>query len=178
MRYHPMSQIAHWLSAFLVIAAWTLGLLGDELPKGPPREMGEFAHILLGEGVVLLLVLRLVWRVVAPAPPPEPTRLGALADLGAKLAHLALYALLFAVPAVGLATLFAGGESLSVFGLFDIASPWPKNREIKHSYEGIHEFMAHGLMALAALHAAAALAHHYWLRDATLKRMLPASFGG
>lgn len=176
MRYHPLSQAAHWLSALLVVAAWATGLLGDALPKGPPREMGEFTHILLGEGVVVLLVLRVVWRVVAPAPPSEPR--GALSDLAVKLGHLALYALLAAVPAVGLVTLFAGGESLSIFGLYEIASPQPKNRELKHFYEEIHEALAHLLMALAALHALAALVHHLWLRDSTLKRMLPARLAG
>lgn len=175
--YSPFSQILHWLSAALVVAAWTLGLLGDELPKGAPRQMGEFVHVILGEAVVALLVLRVISRVADPPPPAAPTALGGLLDFGSKLAHVALYALLLAVPAVGVATLFAGGEALSVFGLFDIASPWPKNRETKHYYEEIHEFLAHGLIALAGLHAVAALFHHYVLGDRTLKRMLPPAPG-
>lgn len=175
--YSRFSQILHWLSAAFVVAAWTLGLLGDELPKGAPREMGEFAHVILGEAVVALLVLRLIWRIVDPPLPAAPTALGRGLDFGSKLAHVALYALLLAVPAVGVATLFADGEALSVFGLFDIGSPWPKNRETEHYYGEIHEFLAHGLIALAGLHAIAALFHHYVLGDSTLKRMLPAARG-
>lgn len=177
--YSPFSQILHWLSAALVVAAWALGLLGDAFPKGAPREAGELVHVILGEGVVALLVLRLIWRVVAP-PPPAPAasaELGRALDVGSKIAHVALYALLFAVPAVGVATLFAGGDALSVFGLFDIASPWPKNREAKHFYEEIHEVLAHVLIALAAFHALAALVHHYVMHDRTLKRMLPLAWG-
>ncbi|MCC3243934.1 cytochrome b/b6 domain-containing protein [Methylocystis sp. WRRC1] len=173
-RYSPASQLFHWASVLFVGAAWAFGLLGDELPKGSIRHMGEFAHIVLGEMVVLLLVLRLVWRFVDPAPRPEPSGFGPLVDIAAKLAHLTLYGLLLAVPAVGLVTLFQGGESLSLFGLYDIPSPWPKNRELKHYAKEFHEFLAHGLIALAALHAAAALVHDRILRDRTLMRMLPA----
>lgn len=175
-RYCPAAQFFHWASVLFVAAAWLSGLLGDELPKGSIRHMGEFAHVMLGEAVVLLLVLRLVWRVVDPAPPAEATGLGPLMDLAARLAHFALYALLLAVPVVGLVTLFQGGEALSLFGLYDIPSPWPKNRELKHYAKELHEFLAHGLIALASLHAAAALFHHYVLGDRTLKRMLPGVF--
>lgn len=176
-RYSPPAQVFHWLTVLFVLAAWTLGTLGDDLPKGSIRHLGESIHILLGETVVLLLVLRLVWRVVTPAPAPDPA-FGRRATLLAKAAHFALYGLLLAVPVVGVVMLFHGGEPLPVFGLFDIASPWLKNREIKHDWKEIHEFLANLLLALAALHAGAALVHHYVFRDSALKRMLPAVLAG
>lgn len=173
-RYSPPAQFFHWLTVVCVAAAWTLGVFGDELPRGSIRHLGEFIHIFFGELVVLLLLLRLAWRFTTPAPPLEPTRLGAPAALATKLGHLAIYALLLAAPVVGLVTLFHGGDPLSLFGVAEIPSPWPKNRELKHYAKEIHEFLAHLLVLLAALHAAAALAHHYVLKDRTLKRMLPA----
>lgn len=173
-RYSPPAQIFHWLTVFFVAAAWTLGVLGDDLPRGSIRHIGEFVHIIFGELVVLLLLLRVVWRFVTPAPPLEKTRFGAPAALATKLGHLAIYALLLAVPVVGVVTLFHGGEALSLFGVVDIPSPWPKNRELKHYSKEIHELLAHLLVMLAALHAAAALTHHFVLKDRTLKRMLPA----
>ncbi|WP_424362395.1 cytochrome b [Methylocystis parvus] len=173
-RYSPPAQVFHWLTVVCVAAAWTLGVLGDELPRGSIRHMGEFTHIMFGETVVLLLLLRLTWRIVSPAPPLEATRFGAPAALATKFGHLAIYALLLAVPVVGVVTLFHGGEALSLFGILDIPSPWLKNRELKHYSKEIHELLAHLLVVLALLHAAAALAHHYLLKDRTLKRMLPA----
>jgi cytochrome b561 len=175
-RYGSVAQSIHWVSALLVIIAWTLGLFGEELPKGRPRELGELWHIFAGELILVLLLFRLVWRLVEPPPPAEHTAMGRFADLAAKLGHLALYALLLAVPAIGVATQFAGGEALSVFGLFEIASPWIKDRAFKHSLEEIHELTAHALIGLAALHALAALAHHFVFHDQTLRRMLPARF--
>lgn len=171
-RYSPPAQIFHWVTALLVAGAWTLGVVGDELPRGSIRHLGEFIHVILGELVVLLLVLRLVWRIKTPAPPLESS--GAYARLATRLGHLALYGLLLAVPVVGVVTLFHGGEALTLLGVADIPSPWIKNRELKHYSKEIHEFLAHSLIVLALLHAAAALAHHYLLKDRTLKRMLPA----
>jgi cytochrome b561 len=176
-RYGAAAQSIHWISALLVVIAWGLGLIGEELDKGRPRELGEFWHIFAGELVLLLLLFRLVWRLVEPPPAAELTAMGRLADVAAKLGHLALYALLLAVPAIGIATQFAGGETLSVFGLFEIASPWTKDRAFKHSLEEVHELSAHALIALAALHALAALAHHFILHDQTLRRMLPGRIG-
>ncbi|WP_246744737.1 cytochrome b [Methylocystis sp. Sn-Cys] len=175
-RYSPPSQLFHWLTVLCVAGAWILGVVGDDLPKGSIRHMGEFVHVILGELVVLLLVLRIVWRFIAPAPPLEPTRFGAAGELATKLGHLAIYGLLLAVPVVGVVTLFHSGDALPLLGLSEIPSPWIKNRELKHYYKEIHEFLAHTLMIVAALHAAAAIAHHHVLKDRTLKRMLPAVF--
>jgi len=60
-----------------------------------------------------------------------------------------------------------------LFGLGEIASPWVKDKALEHSAKEIHEWLANGLIVLAALHASAALAHHFRLRDGVLKRMLP-----
>lgn len=172
-RYSAAAQTFHWLSALLVLLAWGLGVVGEELPKGGPREIGDFAHQMAGEAIVALLFLRLIWRWLRPPPraPHEAFRALAL------IMHAALYALLLAAPLAGLVTLFAGGESLSLLGLYDFASPWARNREMKHYAEGVHETLAHALVLLAALHSAAALFHHFVLRDATLRRMLPRRFG-
>jgi cytochrome b561 len=176
-RYSAPAQIFHWLTVILVLGAWTLGTIGDDLPKGSIRELGESIHVILGETVLLLLVLRLAWRFVTPVPGADPGS-SPMVIAVAKYVHLAIYALLSAVPIMGVVTLFYGGEPLPIFGVFDIASPWPKSRDLKHSAKEIHEFLANLLLALAALHAAAALMHHYFLKDGTLKRMLPAALTG
>ena len=110
-----------------------------------------------------------------PPPHPEPTVLGPWLDYAGRLAHYALYLLLAAVPVVGIVTQFARGETLSVFGLYEIASPWAKDRAFARSVTEIHEIAANALVVPAALHAVAALVHHWVLRDRTLVRMLPGS---
>ncbi len=174
-RYSPTSQIYHWLTVLLVLGAWTLGIFGDDLPRGPIRHYGESIHIACGEAVLFLLVLRLALRLVSPAPVAE-TDSNSFATYAAKIVHLSLYFFLFVVPAAGIVTLFYGGEPLTIFGIYDIASPWLKNRELKHDAGEIHELLANLLLFLAGLHAVAALLHHYVLKDSVLKRMLPAAW--
>jgi len=77
------------------------------------------------------------------------------------------------VPIAGITVEFARGQPLPVFGLFEIASPWVRDREFARSVREVHELLANAILAVAALHAAAALVHHYVLKDATLLRMLP-----
>lgn len=179
-RYGAVAQALHWSAVVLVVLAWGLGVSGDVLPKGPARAAGLYIHITAGLLVILLTLVRLLWRRVDPSPPAEKTEFGDWSfagwiGLGAKLAYFGLYILLVAAPLVGIAVQFARGDGLPVFGLFEIASPWPADRVFARSLKEIHELLAHGLLALAGLHAAAALLHHWVFRDRTLARMLPGS---
>jgi cytochrome b561 len=92
-----------------------------------------------------------------------------------RFAHYALYALLVGVSVAGIVVQFARGDALPLFGFSEIPSPWMANRSFARSVKEVHEVLANGLMVLALVHAAAALAHHWLFRDRTLVRMLPGS---
>ena len=171
--YGTAVQIVHWFSVLLVSVAWVLGTVGEDLPRGRARDLGQLIHVSAGELIAILLIFRVGWRLINAPPSPEPTPLGRSGDLAAKIVHLALYALLAAVVAVGVATQFADGDALSVLGIFDIASPWTKNKTFAHDMKEIHETLGNGLIILATIHAGAALVHHFVFRDRTLRRMLP-----
>jgi cytochrome b561 len=47
-------------------------------------------------------------------------------------------------------------------------------KPLRHDLREIHEKIGWAIIIIAALHAAAALYHHYVLKDRVLKRMLPA----
>ena len=173
--YGAVPLFLHWLTAGLVVIAWAIGTFDDVLPKGAARAAGMFVHNTAGLTILAALVLRLLWRVADPPPPHESTVLGKWLDRAGALAHYALYALLIAVVVAGIVLQFSRGNALSLFGLFDIASPWPADRAFSRSVKGVHEFLANGLMVIAGVHAAAALMHHWLLRDRTLVRMLPGS---
>jgi len=175
-RYSSMAQLLHWSSALLVASARLLGSFGDDLPEGGIRELGKLIHVSAGQLIVALLLARLVWRTIDPPPPTEATPLGLWAERGGRILHLVLYALLAMVPIAGLVTLFAGGGRLPLFGLGEIASPWLKDKAFEHSAKEVHETMANFLIVLATFHAGAALVHHFYFRDGTLKRMLPPAF--
>jgi cytochrome b561 len=174
-RYGAGPQILHWLTALFVVCGWLLGQFGDALPKGSPRDFGFFMHMTLGQCVVLLLVIRVAWRIGNPPPPPEVTPFGRLLAVAAKLSHFALYALLVIVPCLGMIVQLKRGHDLPIFGFWDFASPWPADRAIARGVLAVHYYLANTLLILAFIHASAALVHHWVWRDRTLRRMLPGA---
>ncbi len=170
-----MAVALHWAMALLVIAAWLLGTFGDALPRGTARASGLFVHMTAGLAILALLLARIGWRASDPPPLSEPTRLGVWGERASRVAHYALYVLLALVPVLGIVVQFARGRGVPVFGMFEIASPWPADRTFARAVREVHEFAANALVTIAALHAGAALVHHWVFRDRTLARMLPWS---
>ncbi|MGV7214179.1 cytochrome b [Bradyrhizobium sp. UFLA05-112] len=172
--YGAVAIALHWAVVALVFCAWLLGEFGDALPRGPQREAGENIHIFLGLSVLLLVAVRLCWRLT-DAPPAPDAVIGRWSEHAARAMHYMMYALLVAAPVAGILVQFARGQALPVFGLIEIASPWTADRAFARDVREVHEALANALLILVGLHAAAALVHHYVLHDRTLKRMLPGA---
>ncbi len=169
-RYDGLTQSLHWLVALLVITLYAIGLGREALPKGDLRTQLLALHMSLGLALLAVMVLRAGWRMVAPpvAAVPMPPTMQRLAKLG----HAGLYLLLFAVPLAGLAAAWIKGRTVGFFGV-PLPSPFAVNATTAKSLEGLHELLANGIMIVAGLHAAVAIAHHRLLKDDTLRRMLP-----
>lgn len=170
--YSPFAKFLHWATVLFVITAWLLVQLVDFLPK-ESRGLFMMPHFQLGLLVLVALVLRVLWRVVSPAPAPEPTPYDPWANRLAALGHLALYALLAIIPILGILTVWARGRGVMVFGLYELTSPWAIDPNARKTIKGLHELAANALLIIAGLHAVAALVHHYLWHDRTLTRMLP-----
>lgn len=174
--YTGTAKGLHWLAALCVVSAWLLGQLVDTFPKDAERTV-VFVHVTFGLTVLALVFVRLGWRVGHPPPPLLPSLFSPWAERLALLVHGVLYLLMLAVPTAGIVWLFARGQSLPLFGLAEIASPWARDRTLSRSVGEIHELLANVLFFLALFHAVVGLAHHYVLKDDTLRRMLPARHG-
>ena len=172
-RYGALPQLIHWLTALFVITGWLLGTFLDDIPKGPERAFGLLTHMTLGQCVFVLVIVRLISRYVNPPPPPEQTRFGKLQEIVATLSHYALYALLLAIPVLGVTVQLERGNPLPIFSFGEFASPWVADRATARTILHFHEYCADALLILAGVHAVAALMHHYVFRDRTLVRMLP-----
>ena len=173
-RYDAATIALHWTTAALVGTLWIIGQTIDFWPRGPLRVDYRSVHILLGALLLCVILARLGWRASRGARvPAEGPRLAVLA---AKAVHWALYALVGTTIALGLLTVFARGESL--FGLLTLPSFAAGDRALARTLFDWHSLAADAVLILAGLHAAAALGHHYLLRDRTLRRMLPRSLGG
>lgn len=172
--YPPLLRWIHWLTAALFITAMLIGLYCGLQPPGtsPRRELLE-VHKSLGVTLFMLAVLRLVVRAAITAP-PEPASFGPLVRWAARLNHLALYAVLLAMPVTGYMFSSAGGYSLKYFWTFS----WPRlsagNHAVAQAGETAHSWLAYLVYVVVALHVAATVWHEIVLKDGTLARMWPA----
>lgn len=169
--YDPVAKGLHWLMALLVIGLWSVGLVMDDLPKGDVRSQVIGLHKAMGVVVLVLAMARLGWRLGHPAP-ELPATMPALERLAAKLGHWALYGLMIALPVDGILLSQAGGRVVNVFGVV-LPTVLDKNEALKEIFETAHEAMGWLLAVVIAVHVAAALRHHFMLKDDVLTRMLP-----
>lgn len=168
--YDAVARGLHWSMAVLITAAFALGLTVDVFPKSWEYAVVE-THKAIGIAILLLLLLRIGWRLMHR--PPAPVESSALLALAARAGHAALYVVMLVVPVIGLVYAIRRGQGFD-FGLFTVppfqaAEPRAITRPIKEW----HEWAAYALIALACLHALAAFWHHFIRKDDTLRRMLP-----
>ena len=168
-RFSRLSITLHWLMLALLAAVYACIELRELYPRGSDiREALKTWHFMLGLSVFALVWVRLGARALSPRSPGPGTWLGALATA----VHVALYGLMIAMPLLGWLMLSAEGKAIPFFGLNlpPLLAPDPV---IAERAEGLHETIGVLGYWLVGVHAAAALFHHYGLRDGTLRRMLP-----
>jgi cytochrome b561 len=169
-RYDRTTIALHWLTAGLVVTLFLLAEGWGFVPRDL-RKAGQSLHISLGILLAAVLVARLVWRGTRGRRlPPAAT---GLQHLAAKAAHHALYLLLTAQVVLGFLFRWAQGEPFQFFGLFDMPAAFAPDRDLADAIGNLHNIVAWTIIVLAGLHAAAALVHHYALRDGVLRRMQP-----
>ena len=168
--YDNFAVFLHWLTALLVLSQFALALTWEWFAR-PTRHLMIVAHMSFGIILTAVIVVRLVWRLL-PGHQVPPAVSGWV-EMASKAVHYLLYAMLAAEAVLGFVLRWSGDESMSFFGLL-IAPPFaPFSKPAHHLVGELHELNGWAIIILAAGHAAAALYHHYVLRDRVLSRMLP-----
>lgn len=173
-RWGALSQTLHWLIVALIITQVTLASMAADLPLGPRKIKLLATHKSIGITILALVCVRVLWRWSNPTP-VLPETLKPYERTAARATHGLLYALLFALPLSGWMMSSARGFPVSYFGFFTLPDLVPKSRPLYEMLLTTHGVLAAILIALAGLHALAALRHHFWLKDDVLRRMLPAA---
>jgi cytochrome b561 len=174
-RYGAAARLLHWLTVVLIAMQIPVGLImayrGNVLNLW--NQVTDFlysTHKSLGFILLILVGFRFLVRVTSTSPPPEP----GLARWQIRIAaanHASLYVLLLAVPMLG----WLGASllpALEVFGVVSLPSITRADRAASDSVLTLHRLTAFLLMALIALHVAAAVYHHFIRHDGVLRRML------
>ncbi len=176
-RYSPWVRSLRWLVFMLVAAALMLIYIHTWTPRGTALHAGaKWAHMQFGIAILLVMLPRLLVPSRSRPTATEPS-LPRWQAFPAQVMHLTLYVLLLATPLLGIANRAWNPGAWGFLGipLPHVAHP---DRQFAHMLEGIHENFGNLLMYLAALHAAAALIHHFVQRDDVLRRMLPSARTG
>ncbi|MDY0250491.1 MAG: cytochrome b [Pseudomonas sp.] len=171
-RYGFISVVLHWLVALAVFALFGLGLWMTDLTYYSEwYRTAPALHKSIGITVFALMLLRVFWRLLTPAPAPISTH-SSVVRLLSHVGHGLLYIGIFTVLLSGYLISTAEGRGISVFGLFEIPallSGLPDQADVAGA---VHFYVAWGLVVFAVLHGLAAVKHHVLDRDDTLKRML------
>jgi cytochrome b561 len=99
-RYSAVAQGFHWIIAGLIVTQFTLGWIADDLPLGLHKLAVLARHKSFGMTVLMLAVLRLLWRF-KNRPPELPAGMSKVERLLAKGTHVIFYVLLFVMPLTG-----------------------------------------------------------------------------
>lgn len=172
-QYNAVARACHWLTVALLLMIVPLGLVMGGLPRGRLQDTLFLTHESLGLSVFGLTILRLLWRLARPAPPPS-TALSPLERRASIGVHALLYLLLFLMPITGYLFVSFSGIELRYLGLVEVPSLVAKAKPRADIALSIHASLQWAIYALAALHAGAALHHHLRRHDDVLQRMLPA----
>ncbi|MCC6001515.1 MAG: cytochrome b [Pararhodobacter sp.] len=165
-RYHPVLVVLHWALAFCLVGLLIAGsqILAPLANSDPAKLISFRLHMGLGLLTLFLMVLRLAVRLTTRRPAPVDTG-NSLINRLAPVTHWALYVLAFAMALSGMAFSRAAGLPDAVFG--DGAMP----AGFDHPARVVHTIASRLLMALIALHVAAALWHQFIRRDGLMARM-------
>lgn len=175
-RYGVVGVLLHWGMAVLLVALLAMGWYMVQLPDaGFDRQKISLilAHKSIGMFALAAVGLRMAWRSASVLPGLAPS-LPDWQQVAARFVHLCFYGVMLALPLTGWLMSSAGGYPVYVLfdrvALPDLIALNPYHFELLIH---IHRWFAYVLAGLVALHAGAALRHHFVLRDDTLRKMLP-----
>jgi cytochrome b561 len=169
-RYHAVAMWLHWIIAALIVVQIGLGwYMNEVLPDHTPAQAStEHIHISLGLTILILVLLRIGWRLTH-RPPPLPAGMPDWERWLAHVVHLAFYLLLLALPLTGWALVSMGPRPISFWGL-----PWPHlpgiaqlvgspaPRSVRHALKHFHVYILIWIVLVSlALHIAGALKHQF-----------------
>lgn len=171
--YGVVARLFHWVSALLILGTAAVGVAMTSEGFGGIGDALYVAHKSIGVVIVALLVLRLLWRAIAPRPPRLPASVPALQRRLAESTHTLLYLLIAVMGVTGYLRVVSGDfpvEVLEALGVPPLISGAP---ELSRTLSVVHKIGAYLLTAVVAMHVAAAAHHALVLRDGVFSRMWP-----
>lgn len=172
LNWGATAKAFHWSIATLIFAQLVLGWLAVSWPLTPTKLYLFIWHKSLGIIILLLVIMRLAWRLFNPRP-PFPAGMPNWEQRLAEIVHVMLYAVLIFLPLSGWLLNSAAGVPFKIFGWLRLPALVAPSRPLTGTLIGVHILLGWALICLLVIHILAALRHHWLKRDVTLVRMLP-----
>jgi cytochrome b561 len=170
--YGAVAKFLHWSIVILIIAQYVIAEAADELPDGLDKFAMITRHKSLGMLVLALALARIGWKL-ANRGLPRPVSMPRVQRIAAAAGHGLLYLLLLAQPITGWMMSSAANYPVTFFGLFQFPALVGADHALHEALEEVHEALFGAIVVIAVGHALAAILHHVWMKDDTLRRMLP-----
>ena len=164
IRYGTVAQAFHWVTALLVASAW--------LVAGGDRSPLFTLHQTLGFSVFVIVAARLIWRLFDRRPTHE---LPAAVAWSSRIVHWLLYGLLLAIPLSAVVGYQLEGHPITLYGFGAIGPFLTASRSLGHQILDVHKLLGDAIVWIAGFHAAAAIFHHFFMKDGVLRAMLPGA---
>jgi cytochrome b561 len=168
------TRLMHWLTAGLMLGVFVLAFSIDIATSRTSHMAFLQLHRSIGLTIWVLTMARFVWRCFAKYP-NWPSDMSRTMQVLAMASEYGLYALLLTQPILGLLQTNAHGDQVNLYFIGQLPALIEKNRQLAQQLLAVHKAVGFALLGLIALHASAALFHHFWRRDDTLTAMLPAA---
>lgn len=171
-QYGVVAIAFHWLVAVAIVGLFALGYWMVDLDYYHEwYKQAPDIHRSVGILLFATMVLRLLWRLTNPRPAPLPSH-RSIEVVAAHGAHFLLYLLIFTAMTSGYLISTADGSSINVFGWFEVPSVTGRVKGMEDTAGLVHYWVTWSIVGLASVHALAALKHHWFDKDDTLRRML------
>ncbi len=172
-RYGIISQLFHWLMAFIIMALLVIGMGMDFIEDTSQKFQIYMLHKSFGMLILALVVGRILWRFTQVQPEHLSTHAGWERILS-KLVHVFLYLGFIGMPLTGWLMTSAGQYPNSFFGLFNVPDLIGKDQDMFRLMRRLHDVFGLCLLAAVGLHFAGAMKHAFVDRDSTINRMVPS----
>lgn len=172
-RYRPVTRILHWAVALIVIATIPVGqlMIQDGLSRTLQNTLFIF-HKNVGVLILLLVIVRLAYRAIYPAP-PFPSTMPAIQRRIAPITHWLLYGLLLVMALSGYIRVEAGNFPIEMLDALGVPALVPVNETLENTAKAVHFYARFVLVPLIFLHIGAGLYHRFVLRDGIFGRIWP-----
>jgi cytochrome b561 len=172
LQYGTTAKVFHWTIAALLAVQYPVGWLMPDIHRGMQPGAGMTFHVSIGLIILVATMIRLIWRLSHPVAPESS--LPTWQRLTSEVVHWMLYVTVLFTTVTG--WLFASyrGWSLSFLYLFPFPMLSAENPAALKSIDGLHQAAEWSLLAVVAVHVAAALVHLFYYRDGVMRRLLPS----